>query len=98
MCLAMGTSLCGMTADCVATTVGQRAVAAHPDTEAGSASAPANGTPLGLVIVNLQRTQHDAMAALRIYATTDAFMRLVAKRMRLRLGKDTLPQSRWRKA
>mmetsp|Transcript_95741 Transcript_95741/g.265852 ORF Transcript_95741/g.265852 Transcript_95741/m.265852 type:complete len:344 (-) Transcript_95741:174-1205(-) len=82
LCLAMGTSLCGMNADRVATTPGEKALAG----EAGA---------LGMVIVNLQRTACDNLASLRIYATCDEVMRLVQKKMRLRISKDTLPQSRW---
>lgn len=90
LCLAMGTSLCGMTADCVATTVGEAAQRAGAGTQLG-----VGGVPLGLVIINLQQTKQDAKASLRIFATTDTVMAMVRKRMRLRLAKHTLPQSRW---
>ena len=90
LCLAMGTSLCGMTADCVATTVGEAAQRAGAGTQLG-----VDGVPLGLVIINLQQTKQDAKASLRMFATTDTVMAMVRKRMRLRLAKDTLPQSRW---
>src|SRR3546814_20986688 len=36
---------------------------------------------LGTVIVGLQSTQHDHLATLRIYATIDAVMRLLAAEM-----------------
>mmetsp|Transcript_111925 Transcript_111925/g.311083 ORF Transcript_111925/g.311083 Transcript_111925/m.311083 type:complete len:531 (-) Transcript_111925:99-1691(-) len=66
--LAMGSSLCGMNADRVATTCASKAMAG----EDGA---------LGAVIVALQRTQYDSMASLRIYATIDDVMALVAKEL-----------------
>ncbi|CAF1126080.1 unnamed protein product [Didymodactylos carnosus] len=67
LCLAMGTSMCGMEADCIATTVAQR-----PGT-------------LGLAIVNLQRTPHDHLSAVRIFAPCDEVMQLLAKKLKLKL-------------
>jgi NAD-dependent SIR2 family protein deacetylase len=74
-CIAMGTSLCGMHADCVAASVSQRFMQA--------------GSGAGLVIINLQHTDMDDAAQLRIYATIDAVMRIVVKKMRLTLDKET---------
>jgi hypothetical protein len=84
LCLAMGTSLCGMEADATAATVAARAGAG----EAGVG---------GLVIVNLQRTPMDAAASLRIYARCDDVMAAVAREMRLRLRSETLDEPHWRK-
>merc|ERR1711939_1115838 len=51
LCVAMGTSLCGMAADCVA----EQCAARHH-----------SGQGEGLVIINLQKTQLDSEASLRI--------------------------------
>ena len=68
--LAMGTSLCGMNADRLVETAGKRL-------------ARGDRTCLGSVIVSLQQTPHDATAALRIFATIDTVMGLLAEEMRL---------------
>ena len=65
--LAMGSSMCGMNADLVATRVAGREGA------------------LGLVIINLQRTPHDRLATIRIFAPCDKAMALLAKKMKLRI-------------
>lgn len=44
-----------------------------------------------------QRTVHDDKCALRIYAKLDDCMAMVAKKLKLRLGKAVLSQSEWRK-
>ena len=56
-----------------------------------------NAAALGLVIANLQCTKQDGIACLRIFATCNAVMKLVAKRMRLRISKETLEQRDWKK-
>ena len=66
--LALGTSLCGMNADRLVSTC------------AGKARV---GGALGSVIVSLQRTQHDAAAALRIFAKLDDVFGLLAEEMAL---------------
>ena len=68
--LAMGSSMCGMAADSVATRVAGR-----------------DGT-LGLIIINLQRTPHDHLATIRIFAPCDKAMALLAKKMNLRIPKS----------
>jgi len=70
MVMAIGTSLCGMNADRVFTTCAQRA-------QTGDESA------LGGVIVSLQRTQYDDIAALRIYAKIDDVAALLAEELGL---------------
>jgi mono-ADP-ribosyltransferase sirtuin 6 len=67
--LAMGSSMCGMEADMVATRVAER-----------------EGT-LGLIIINLQKTPHDHLATIRIFAPCDKAMSLLAKKMNLKIPK-----------
>ncbi|CAF0751016.1 unnamed protein product [Adineta ricciae] len=67
--LAMGSSMCGMEADVVATSVAER-----------------EGT-LGLVIINLQKTPHDHLAKVRIFAPCDKVMSILARKMKLRIPK-----------
>lgn len=64
--LALGTSMCGMNSDRVFTTVAKKAIMQR-------------GNALGGVIVGLQRTQHDDLAALKIYAPVDVVMREVMR-------------------
>lgn len=80
--LAMGTSLCGMNADHVVSRAAERAAD--------------GGSCLGFALINLQRTALDGSCALRIYARCDDVMAALAKRMRLRLRKETLDQPYWR--
>jgi len=68
--LALGTSLCGMNADRLVTTVSSKA---------------ASGKALGSVIVSLQRTVHDDTASLRIFATLDDVFIRLAKELGLEL-------------
>jgi mono-ADP-ribosyltransferase sirtuin 6 len=65
--LAMGSSMCGMAADRIATRVAER-----------------EGT-LGLIIINLQKTPHDHLATIRIFAPCDKVMSLLAKKMNLKI-------------
>jgi mono-ADP-ribosyltransferase sirtuin 6 len=67
--LAMGSSMCGMEADMVATRVAER-----------------EGT-LGLIIINLQKTPHDHLATIRIFAPCDKAMSLLVKKMNLKIPK-----------
>jgi len=66
--IAVGTSLCGMNADSLVTVPYERAAAA----EAGQ---------LGVVIVGLQRTSHDASATLRIFSRCDDVFRELAREL-----------------
>lgn len=75
LCLAVGTSLSGMNADRVATTAAARA------TKTGK---------LGLVIIGLQRTQHDKLASLRIFAKIDDVFLMLAKSLALESPVDGL--------
>mmetsp|Transcript_2729 Transcript_2729/g.7521 ORF Transcript_2729/g.7521 Transcript_2729/m.7521 type:complete len:573 (-) Transcript_2729:63-1781(-) len=69
LCLAMGTSLCGMNADRMVATPGEKA--------------KQHGVGLGAVIVGIQRTAYDSLASLRIFAKIDEVMALLAWEMQL---------------
>merc|ERR1711865_1152377 len=66
MCVALGTSLCGMNADQVPQAVAERF---------------AQSSGEGLVIIGLQRTVYDDVASLRIWGLCDDVMKLVAKEL-----------------
>eukprot|EP00928_Gymnodinium_smaydae_P053478 TRINITY_DN37458_c0_g1_i1.p1 TRINITY_DN37458_c0_g1~~TRINITY_DN37458_c0_g1_i1.p1 ORF type:complete len:359 (+),score=52.27 TRINITY_DN37458_c0_g1_i1:77-1153(+) len=70
LCVAIGTSLCGMNADQVADAVAERA---------------SHGSGEGLVIIGLQQTFYDEKASLRIWGLCDDVMALVAKEMGCRV-------------
>merc|ERR1719321_947466 len=70
LCLALGTSMVGMNADRMAVAPAQRA-------KRGTAGA------LGTVIVSLQQTQYDSIASLRIFATIDQVMQMLAAELGL---------------
>lgn len=70
LCLAIGTTLAGMNADRVAATPAAAAVAGVPGA-------------LGLVIINLQQTQMDEQASLRIFAKIDDVMEALARELGL---------------
>jgi len=71
--LALGSSLCGMNADRMVVTPANKAT---------------RGDGLGVVIVSLQRTQHDDLASLRIYATLDEVFTLLAEEMGLDVAEE----------
>merc|ERR1719471_2209061 len=62
LCVALGTSLCGMNADRVPEACKRRGE---------------QGRGEGLVIIGLQRTVHDEAASLRIWGLCDEVMKLV---------------------
>merc|ERR1719183_899977 len=70
LCLALGTSMVGMNADRMAVAPAERA-------RKGKAGA------LGTVIVSLQQTQYDSLASLRIFATIDKVMEMLAAELDL---------------
>ena len=72
LCLAMGTSLSGLTADGLALACAKRARLA-------------NSQLSGLVIINLQKTLHDHKAQLRIYAPLDEALGKLAEKLELTL-------------
>lgn len=67
--LSMGTSMCGMNSDRVFTTCSKKALE--------------NKTTLGGVIVNLQCTQFDHLAALRIFAPIDLVMKMLLGELKM---------------
>jgi NAD-dependent SIR2 family protein deacetylase len=75
MCVALGTSLCGMNADQV---------------PRGAAQRYAQSSGEGLVIIGLQRTVYDDVASLRIWGLCDDFMVLVAKELRCSVPNATV--------
>lgn len=68
LCLAMGSSLCGMNADRLVESPARRAQA---------------GDGWGAAIVSLQQTRFDHMASLRIFGQTDEVMELLAQELQL---------------
>jgi len=80
LCLALGTSMVGMNAD-------RMAVAPAKRQEAGAEGA------LGTVIVALQQTQYDHLAALRIFASIDQVFELLAEEMQLSVPVDAPAES-----
>jgi hypothetical protein len=73
LCLAMGSSLCGMNAD--------RLVVSNAERHA-------RGKGLGSVIISLQRTVHDETASLRIFAKLDRVAELLAQEMGFAIPSD----------
>jgi hypothetical protein len=76
--LAMGTSLCGMAADCVVETV-SRKFCEQASRRGGPPAAGEAGCTLGSVIVGFQQTAHDERCSLRIFADIDKTMALLAR-------------------
>jgi NAD-dependent SIR2 family protein deacetylase len=72
LCLALGTSLSGLTADGLAHACAERAAAKQSHLS-------------GLVIINLQKTLHDENAQLRIYAPLDEALGKLAEKLGLTL-------------
>eukprot|EP00300_Choanocystis_sp_HF-7_P018550 c20072_g1_i1.p1 GENE.c20072_g1_i1~~c20072_g1_i1.p1 ORF type:complete len:560 (+),score=127.86 c20072_g1_i1:127-1806(+) len=70
LCIALGSSLCGMNADRMVDSPARRA---------------RKGNGFGVVIVSLQQTQYDALASVRIFAKIDDVMRLLAQQLDLPL-------------
>eukprot|EP00746_Dinoflagellata_sp_MGD_P163729 gnl/MRDRNA2_/MRDRNA2_91923_c0_seq1.p1 gnl/MRDRNA2_/MRDRNA2_91923_c0~~gnl/MRDRNA2_/MRDRNA2_91923_c0_seq1.p1 ORF type:complete len:374 (+),score=78.60 gnl/MRDRNA2_/MRDRNA2_91923_c0_seq1:110-1123(+) len=73
LCLAMGTSLCGMNADSIAS----------------ECAARSTDTGLGLVIINLQGTPLDASSSLRIWGVLDEVMKMLAQELKLAVPSKT---------
>jgi NAD-dependent SIR2 family protein deacetylase len=72
LCLALGTTLCGMNADQVAQACAERYLAGQPGHS-------------GLVIINLQRTPMDSQSSLRIWGVLDDVLRLLAKELKVQV-------------
>jgi len=69
MCVALGTSLCGMNADSIAASCAQRFAA---------------GNGQGLTIIGLQRTSYDEVSSLRIWGLCDDVILLVCKELHVK--------------
>jgi hypothetical protein len=86
--ISMGTSMCGMNSDRVFTTVSKKAkknFQKNKERSAGllrKASSSARNV-LGGVIIAIQRTQHDALASLRIYSKIDKVMKLLLAKLNI---------------
>ncbi len=75
LCLAFGTSMCGMNSDRVAISTGNR----HR----------LEGNGIGTVICSIQRTQYDHLARLRIFATLDTLAEMLAEELAISpVGED----------
>ena len=78
LCLALGTSLCGMSADSVPLACAERAKRSRSHLGSGWCASP---EPLGTVIVSLQQTAMDEHASLRIFAPLDDVFELLREAM-----------------
>jgi len=83
--IAIGTSMCGMTADSVFTDVCER----YND----------DGEGLGGVIIGLQQTQYDDISSLRIFARIDVVLSLLAREMKMQIPRlqpyrNSIPEDR----
>mmetsp|Transcript_20175 Transcript_20175/g.27827 ORF Transcript_20175/g.27827 Transcript_20175/m.27827 type:complete len:574 (+) Transcript_20175:142-1863(+) len=83
LCLALGTTMCGMNSDRMFVTPSK---VAWRNKQSGK-----KGGPIGGVIINLQQTQHDSLASLRIFAKIDEAMTLLAEE--LGAGMEPIPYS-----
>ena len=77
--LVLGTSLSGMNADRLVTTVSEKSLKEVPEA-------------LGSVIVSLQRTSLDHLSAVRIYATIDDFATMLCQELGLSVPIEQVPQ------
>jgi len=85
--IALGTSMCGMNADRVFTTVSQKALIERGRSTTSSA--------LGGVIISLQQTQYDDIAGLRIFAKIDDVFALLMKELEISTTDTTIPQKNY---
>eukprot|EP00301_Raphidiophrys_heterophryoidea_P023579 c7415_g1_i1.p1 GENE.c7415_g1_i1~~c7415_g1_i1.p1 ORF type:complete len:348 (+),score=84.25 c7415_g1_i1:886-1929(+) len=80
LCLALGSSLCGMNADRMAVTPAKKAL-------------KKKGNSLGTVIVSIQCTQYDNISQLRIFATIDDVMSKLAHELAIAMPSREVPFS-----
>ena len=76
--LVIGTSLSGLNCDSVATQAADRSL---------------DGVSLGTVIINLQQTEKDGIASLRVFSETDQVFKLVLEALGLTLDEEKLWQT-----
>jgi NAD-dependent SIR2 family protein deacetylase len=74
-CLVLGTSLCGMNSDRIVTAAANSFTKSQGKTQEKSCG--------GAVIVGLQATKMDHVASVRIFATIDTMMRLLAEKLKM---------------
>ena len=77
LALVLGTSLGGLNADQVAHRAAKRSL---------------NGRSLGMVLLNLQQTEHDGMASLRLFGETDRILSALLKELLLQQEKCIVPK------
>jgi hypothetical protein len=82
--IAIGTSMCGMYADCVFTTVAEKAILELKplikESRKKNFAWQKNPTlfgPIGGVIIGIQQTQHDSLSSLRIFSRIDIVMSML---------------------
>jgi NAD-dependent histone deacetylase SIR2 len=73
LCMVLGSSLCGMNADRIAITVAKKALENSEQAQ-------------GLVIVNLQQTQHDDKCQIRVFAKIDDAMEVLARKLKMKVS------------
>ena len=95
--IAMGTSLSGVSADRVVSSIGKRREEQRSpkhlpgivETDEGDQEeVKEEPTLLGAVIINVQQTRLDAVASLRIFAPVDEVMRMLASMLSVRVPSD----------
>jgi len=92
--LAIGTSLCGMSADCVVEETSKRfsSLMKHQFRSNNNNNNIELSNPcFGSVIIGFQRTQYDEKSSVRIFSDIDKFSRLLAKELGLTIP-STIPQ------
>lgn len=94
LCIAMGTSLCGMNADRMVTTPSQKFLGRKRGNDRSRRSKiplKSDNDCLGSVIIGLQQTQYDSICSLRIFGKIDEVMALLAWEMNLPVLSETQP-------
>jgi NAD-dependent SIR2 family protein deacetylase len=79
--LSVGTSMCGMNADRVFTTVSEKSISEWK--KRGARGAPDRRHWLGGVIIGIQQTQYDSLACLHIFSRIDRVMDLLLKALNI---------------
>jgi transcription initiation factor IIF auxiliary subunit/NAD-dependent SIR2 family protein deacetylase len=89
LCIAIGTSLCGMNADRMVTTPAQKFIEQRGRLKSLRMHMGRTAPCLGAVIIGLQQTQHDSISSLRIFSKIDEVMALLAWEMKLLVLSET---------
>mmetsp|Transcript_7546 Transcript_7546/g.12682 ORF Transcript_7546/g.12682 Transcript_7546/m.12682 type:complete len:414 (-) Transcript_7546:93-1334(-) len=85
--LSVGTSMCGMNADRVFTTVSEKSISEWK--KRGTRGAPDRRHWLGGVIIGIQQTQYDSLACLHIFSRIDRVMDLLLKALSIDTPSNT---------